>query len=108
MYYETLLEKAREQTIRVLLIGAGEYGQSCVFQSIRVAGLEVVAVCDRDVVKGVQTFLHAGLVEKDIVVCESAAKAKQAMEAGRVVVAADALMKLRRDSFMRVLPSGFK
>ena len=92
MYYETLLEKAREQTIRVLLIGAGEYGQSFVFQSIRVAGLEVVAVCDRDVVKGVQTFLHAGLVEKDIVVCESAAKAKQAMEAGRVVVAADALM----------------
>ena len=92
MYYETLLEKAHKQTIRVLLIGAGEYGQSFIYQSMRVTGLEVVAVCDRDVEKGVQTFLHAGLVEEDIVICESAAKAKQTMEAGKAVVAADALM----------------
>ncbi len=92
MYYETLINKARERTIRVLLIGAGEYGRSFIFQSTRIPGLEVAAICDRDVEKGVQTFRHAGWAQEEIVICESTASAQQAMQAGKRVVAVDACM----------------
>lgn len=94
MYHETLFEKACNRTTQVLLIGAGEYGQSFIFQSTRIKGLEVFAVCNRNVAKGVQAFLKAGYPEDHIKICESAASARQAMEKGKAIVVADALMMM--------------
>ena len=92
MYHETLLHKARQKTTRVLVIGAGEYGVSLVFQAGRAPGLEVAAVCDRDVANAVGAFRHAGWAEDDIAVCDSLPAAKTAQEAGKAVVSDDGVM----------------
>ena len=92
MYHETLLRKARQKTTRVLVIGAGEYGVSLVFQAGRAPGLEVAAVCDRDVANAVGAFRHAGWADDDIAVCESRAAAMTAHEAGKTVVSEDGSM----------------
>ncbi len=92
MYLETLLEKAHKHTVRVLLIGGGEYGKSFMYQSAKLPGLVVIAVCDQDIDKGIASLAHSGLTGSRIAVCDSLESAKKAIEAGKVAVAADALM----------------
>jgi predicted homoserine dehydrogenase-like protein len=92
MYLETLLQSARGKTVRSLLIGAGEYGFSFVFQARRTQGLEVSAVHARKVERGIAAFRHAGLPEDAVKICETLAEAKAALGAGKAVVSSDALM----------------
>jgi predicted homoserine dehydrogenase-like protein len=92
MYLETLLQSARERTVRALVIGAGEYGFSFIFQARRTQGLEVRAIHARKVERGIDAFRHAGLREDTIKVCGTLREAEAALEAGRVVVSDDALM----------------
>ncbi len=92
MYLESLLEKARKHTVRALLIGGGEYGKSFIFQSTRLPGLEVIGVCDQDIEKGVDSLTLSGVPKSSIVVCDSIKSASKAVDRGKVVVAADALM----------------
>ncbi len=95
MYLEMLQRTARERTVRALLIGAGEYGFSFLAQSRRTPGLAVTAVHARRVERGVAAFKHAGLPDEAIVICDSLAKAKAALDAGKVVVSSDALMLIQ-------------
>jgi len=90
MYHESLLQKARQGEIRTLVIGAGEYGLSFVFQARSVPGLRVVAVCDRQIANAQAAYRHAGYDDEDICACSNRAEALAAIEAGRVVVAEDA------------------
>ena len=92
MYLETLLQSARGKTVRSLVIGAGEYGFSFVFQARRTQGLEVSAIHARKVERGVAAFRHAGLPEDAVKICETLAEAKAALGAGKAVVSIDALM----------------
>jgi len=92
MYLETLQRLAREKTVRALVIGAGEYGFSFVFQARRTQGLEVSAIHARKVERGVAAFRHAGLPEDAVKICETLAEAKTALAAGKAVVSSDALM----------------
>lgn len=92
MYLETLLQSAREKTVRSLVIGAGEYGFSFVFQARRTQGLDVSAIHARKVERGVAAFRHAGLPEDAVKICETLAEAKAALGAGKAVVSSDALM----------------
>ncbi len=92
MYWETLLQSAREKTARALVIGAGEYGFSFIFQARRTPGLKISAVHARKVERGIAAFRHAGVPEDAIAVCESARAARIALDAGKVVVSDDALM----------------
>jgi len=92
MYLESLLHSAQGKTVRALVIGAGEYGFSFVFQARRARGLEVSAIHARKVERGIAAFRHAGLQEDAISVCASLREATAAMESGKVVVSDDALM----------------
>ena len=95
MYLETLLRSATDRTVRVLLMGAGEYGMSFLAQSCRTPGLEVAAVYARRAERGVAAFQHAGLPEDAIRICDSLAAAQAALAAGKVVVSNDALMLMQ-------------
>ncbi len=92
MYLESLFESAQKRTVRALVIGAGEYGFSFVFQARRARGLAVSAIHARRVERGVAAFRNAGLPAEDIKVCQSLREARAALEAGQVVVSDDALM----------------
>jgi predicted homoserine dehydrogenase-like protein len=92
MYLEMLQHAAREQGVRTLLTGAGEYGFSFVAQSRRTPGLTVSAIYARKVERGVAAFRHAGLPEDAVKICETLAEAKAALGAGKAVVSSDALM----------------
>jgi len=95
MYLETLQRLAREKTVRALVIGAGEYGFSFIFQARRTQGLKVSAIHARKVERGIAAFRHAGLPEDAIRVCETLAEAKAGLEAGKAVVSSDALMLMQ-------------
>ncbi len=95
MYLESLSRSAREKTVRALVIGAGEYGFSFVFQSCHTPGLLVAAIHARRTERGVAAFRHAGYAEEDIRVCEGLQQAKAALEAGKVVVSSDAQMLIQ-------------
>ena len=92
MYLETLQRAATKRTVRVLLMGAGEYGVSFLAQSCRTPGLVVSAVYARRAERGVAAFRHAGLPEDAIRIYDSLAAAQAALAAGKVVVSNDALM----------------
>jgi len=95
MYLETLQRSAQDRTVRALVIGAGEYGFSFVAQSRRTPGLTVSAIHARRAERGVAAFKHAGLPNEAIAICDNLAKAKAALEAGKVVVSSDALMLIQ-------------
>jgi predicted homoserine dehydrogenase-like protein len=95
MYLETLQRSAQDRTVRALVIGAGEYGFSFVGQSRRTPGLTVSAIHARRVERGVAAFKHAGLPDEAIAICDDLAKAKAALDAGKVVVSSDALMLIQ-------------
>ena len=95
MYLETLQRSAQDRTVRALVIGAGEYGFSFVGQSRRTPGLTVSAIHARRVERGVAAFKHAGLPDEAIAIYDDLAKAKAALEAGKVVVSSDALMLIQ-------------
>jgi predicted homoserine dehydrogenase-like protein len=95
MYLETLQRSAKDRTVRALVIGAGEYGFSFVAQSRRTPGLTVSAIHARRVERGMAAFKHAGLPDEAIAICDDLARAKAALEAGKVVVSSDALMLIQ-------------
>ncbi len=92
MYLETLLRSTHGKTVRTLLMGAGEYGFSFIFQARRTQGLGVSAIHARRVERGIAAFRHAGLPDDAIRVCATLRDAQAALESGRVVVSDDALM----------------
>lgn len=95
MYLESLHRSAQGRTVRALVIGAGEYGFSFVAQSQRTPGLAVSAVHARRVERGVAAFRHAGVPNEAIRICETRGEARTALEAGKVVVSADAPMLIQ-------------
>jgi predicted homoserine dehydrogenase-like protein len=95
MYLETLQRAAKDRTVRVLLMGAGEYGLSFLAQSRRTPGLVVSAVYARREERGVVAFRHAGLPEETIRICDNLAAAQAALATGKVVVSNDALMLMQ-------------
>lgn len=95
MYWETLLHSAQEKAVRAALIGAGDYGLSFVFQSRRTRGLEVCAIHDRSVERGLAAFRHAGLPAEAIAICETLGTAQTALQAGQVIVTSDPLLPMR-------------
>ena len=91
MYLESLYKKTREKKVRVILIGGGEYGKSFIFQSTKLPGLEVIAVCDHDIDKAIEALTHSGLPRQNIGICNSPASAEQTRNSGKIIVTTDAL-----------------
>jgi predicted homoserine dehydrogenase-like protein len=100
--YQTLFKAAQGHTVRAAISGAGEFGTSFIFQSRRVPGLDVPIIVNRTVQRGIDAFRYAGFAADDIVVCDSAAAAIRAFEAGRRIVVAEPspVMELPFDVFI--------
>jgi len=92
MNYETLFKAAGEKTVRAAIVGAGEFGASFIFQARRVPGLEVPAVCNRTVQKGVTAYVNAGIDASNIRICESESEVKKAFDTGKFIVVSDGLL----------------
>ena len=92
MNYETLFKAAKHKKVRSAIVGAGEFGTSFIFQAMNITGLEVPAVCNRTVEKGVNAYTNAGIPEDNIRVCESETEAKKAFEAGKHIVVSDGML----------------
>jgi predicted homoserine dehydrogenase-like protein len=95
MYWETLLRSAQQRTVRALLIGAGDYGLSFVFQARRTPGLQVCAIHDRSIERGLAAFRHAGLPVEAITICETLGEAQAALRAGQSFVTPDPLLPMQ-------------
>ncbi len=92
MNYETLFSAAQEKSVRAAIVGAGEFGTSFIFQARRVPGLEVPAVCNRTVQKGVAAYMNAGIDKGDIRICESEAEVTKAFEQKKHIVVGDGML----------------
>ena len=92
MNFKTLFQSSRP--INVGLIGMGAFGGSFLFQAQAVPGLEVVAVCDRQVDIARQACLRIGLLEAKLAICSSEAEAQSAIKAGQTAIVEDAALMM--------------
>ena len=89
MNYQTLFKCSEDKSIKVALVGAGEFGASFLFQAERTPHLEVAAVCTRTTRKAVDGYIEAGVPADQVAVCASSEEAVKALADGKRVVTAD-------------------
>src|SRR5690606_13350199 len=94
MNLEPFLGKPGSPPILAGLVGVGEIGRSFLSQARLVPGLSARVACDRDVERAAAAFRSVGLDPEEVRICDSAAAAQQALEAGKVVVVAEAELLL--------------
>jgi predicted homoserine dehydrogenase-like protein len=90
MDHSALLEGAR--TLVAGVVGAGEFGASFVYRSMRAPGLRVAGAADAQVERAVQAARRAGVPDERIARCDSAEQAKAAFARGDFVAVADAAL----------------
>lgn len=88
MFFQQLSQHRRP--VRVAVIGAGNFGAGIVSHARYVPATNVCAVADPDLAAVRRAYRDAGVAEKNLVVCESAAQARKALAAGRRVMTQDA------------------
>ncbi len=99
MFNALYRQKKRTTPLLAGVIGLGHYGTAIMCQSMGSGILRIPIAADRKVESARAAYRKAGVSESDIVTCESTAKAKKAIEAGRYAVVEDAslLMDLPLD-----------
>jgi len=75
--------------VRVALVGAGEFGRTFVLQAMRIDGLEVTVLCDRDAARATDVLHGAGIDIDDIAVCHDTNEVLSALERQRHAVITD-------------------
>ena len=86
MNYEMLFRMARKRIVKTALSGAGEFGSTFVYQSLRAPGFDVPVIINRTVSKAVAAFINAGIDKSEIAVCHSTGSARENYERGKRVV----------------------
>ena len=71
--------------IKTSLVGAGAMGAGMIVQMERAPGMQVNVVCDMHVDRGIEALKNGGVPEKQIEVCDTAEKARKALDAGKRV-----------------------
>ena len=94
-YTQRLLERQREvgHPVRVGVVGAGQMGSGLIAQIERAKGMEVSAVADIAVERGVEALTKAG--RADVTVETDVERAAELVEAGKAVVINDGLLMPR-------------
>lgn len=94
-YTQRLLERQREvgHPVRVGVVGAGQMGSGLIAQIERAKGMEVSAVADIAVERGVEALTKAG--RTDVTVETDVERAAELVEAGKAVVINDGLLMPR-------------
>jgi predicted homoserine dehydrogenase-like protein len=83
--------EAREDPVRVGLIGAGMFGSQVVYAAAETPGLSVVAIADVDRAKAVETFERAGVPPGDVATDLAPDEARAAVATGDRVAFDDGL-----------------
>lgn len=78
--------EAKGECIKVGLIGAGQMGSGIVSVATQMPGLNVVAVADFEVERGIKAYQEAGIDRKQIVVVRDPAEAEQVIAQKKVVI----------------------
>ena len=84
--------EAEGRPIAVGIVGCGQMGSGLAHALGGVVGMRVAAIADREVERGISTFVELGRRREDVLVTESAGAAEDAIRAGRAVVTPDALL----------------
>ncbi|MEQ8506004.1 MAG: homoserine dehydrogenase [Rhodospirillales bacterium] len=90
--FNEIYGKSDAASVRVGLVGAGEFGASLITQSLSHARIDVPVVADLDPDRAVNVLLRCGIDGDGIEICRDGDKAKTAMAAGKVAVVPDGLM----------------
>ena len=90
MNYEMLFAEHRDKRVSAALIGVGEFGASLIAQAKRIDMLDLRVLCDRDETRALAALDQSGIAPDDVVVCETALVALQALRDDKVVVVTDA------------------
>lgn len=86
MNTESLFQNKAKRIVNVALAGAGEFGATFSFQSMRNRYIDVPVIINRTVEKGVAAFVNAGVDEDRVAICDSAQSAKKNHALGKRVV----------------------
>lgn len=93
-------------SVRVGLVGAGEFGASLITQSLSHPAIDVPAVADIDPDRAVNVLLRCGVAGDAIEICRDAASTREAMATGKVAVVPDGLLLVDTDIELVVEATG--
>jgi predicted homoserine dehydrogenase-like protein len=92
MIYQQLFSQVKEPAVvRAALIGCGNFGTAIVTQAKHIPRLELKVICDTNIEAARNAYRLAGIPDADVAVCDTAARALWAMEAGKWVIVEDAM-----------------
>jgi predicted homoserine dehydrogenase-like protein len=96
MLYKILNELKKKESageiINIGLVGCGQMGSGMVNITHQSPGMEITAIADLEVERGINTFIETGYARDQIKVCERVNEAQRALEEGKVVVTSDACL----------------
>ncbi len=93
MIYRQVFERfGSQKVVKAGVIGTGHYATAVITQSQVIPQLDVPVICDRDVEAARRAYRHAGLRDDQYVICENREAALTALETGRRVILADAML----------------
>jgi predicted homoserine dehydrogenase-like protein len=95
MIYRQLIEQfGAGKVVRAGVIGTGHYATAVITQAQVIPQLEVPVVCDRDIEAARRACRHAGISDDDMVICDNRQSALAALETGKQVILADAMLMM--------------
>ena len=99
-----LLQMDREgKKLHVALVGTGKMGRGLIAQMSRIPGMRPSVVVNRTIEKAKSAFLAAGVPLQYLVLTNSLKKAKEAVDAGCIVLTEDYTIPLHMDSIRGVV-----
>lgn len=96
MDYHALFSRSG-RVVGAALVGVGEFGRSLVSQSRGIDNLDVRVLCDRNLQSARDACSRAGIPDNAIVVCNTPASARKALDAGRKVLVEDSALVMELD-----------
>jgi predicted homoserine dehydrogenase-like protein len=89
IYHHLLGRRGASESVRVAVVGAGQYATAVVTQAPQTPGLDVVAVADVDLESARRAFREAGVADTDVTYAATLPEAQAALAAGRRIVTDD-------------------
>lgn len=93
MIYHQLFAQT-DRTVRVGVIGTGQYATALIAQSRVVDQLDVPVVCDTNPDAAQNAYAHAGLDSDKTIIADTGKQAAEAMERGKHVILTDAMQMM--------------
>ena len=89
MHYDAFFPPRSDAPFRVALVGCGEFGACLARQMRHIDSLKLLALCDRNVARGLSISEEAGYSENARMHCDGKASVAAAMAQGRVALIED-------------------